>query len=97
MDGGLLECKEFEISEPRTQFQCKLWNYTEKNHIHGASVTSGSDPHGTCNVDSDGHLKQSWTSEGGLEAGICLDVDKHTGGAPAYLYTSTNPISTNYH
>ena len=36
-------------------------------------------------------------SEEGIEAGICLDVDKHAGGAsPAYLYTSASAISANY-
>ena len=63
------------------------------------SVTSGSDPRGTRNVDSDGRPKRSRTSEDeserrGIEAGVRLDVDKHAGGAlrtsPAYLYTSTD-------
>ena len=49
------------------------------------SVTSGSDPHGTRNADSDGRPKRSRTSEGeserrGIEAGVRLDVDKHAGG-----------------
>ena len=49
------------------------------------SVTSGSDPRGTRNADSDGRPKQSRTSEDeserrGIEAGVRLDVDKHAGG-----------------
>ena len=48
-------------------------------------VTSGSDPCGTRNTDSDGRPKRSRTSEDeserrGLEAGVRLDVDKHAGG-----------------
>ena len=48
-------------------------------------VTSGSDPRGTRNADSDGRPKQSRTSEDeserrGIEAGVRLDVDKHAGG-----------------
>ena len=48
-------------------------------------VTSGSDPHGTHNVDSDGRPKWGRTSEDeserrGIEAGVRLDVDKHAGG-----------------
>ena len=44
------------------------------------TVTSGSDPHGTHNTDSDGRPKWSRTSEEGIEVGIRLDVDKHAGG-----------------
>ena len=48
-------------------------------------VTSGSDPRGTRNADSDGRPKRSRTSEDeserrGIEAGVRLDVDKHAGG-----------------
>ena len=49
------------------------------------TVTSGSDPRGTRNADSNGRPKRSRTSEDkserrGIEAGVCLDVDKHAGG-----------------
>ena len=49
------------------------------------TVTSGSDPHGTRNADSDGRPKWSRTSKDkserrGLEVGVRLDVDKHAGG-----------------
>ena len=48
-------------------------------------VTSGSDPRGTRNADSDGRPKRSRTSEDeserkGIEVGVRLDVDKHAGG-----------------
>ena len=48
-------------------------------------VTSGSDPRGTRNADSDGRPKQSRTSEDeserrGIEAGVHLNVDKQAGG-----------------
>ena len=60
--------------------------YWCKKYIHmWPSVTSGSDPRGTRNADSDGRPKRSRTSEGeserrGIEAGVRLDVDKHAGG-----------------
>ena len=47
---------------------------------HVYTVTSGLDLCGTCNADSDGRPKWSQTSEGEIEAGIRLDVDKHAGG-----------------
>ena len=44
------------------------------------SVMSGSDLYSTHNADSDRCPKWSRTSEEGIEAGTCLDVDKHAGG-----------------
>jgi len=49
------------------------------------NVTSGLDPRGTRNADSDGCPKRSRTSEDGseqrgIEAGVRLEVDKHAGG-----------------
>ena len=51
----------------------------------GPVVTSGSDPRGTHNADSDGRPKRGRTSEDeserrGIEVGVRLNVDKHAGG-----------------
>ena len=65
-----------------TSFRFIQISYLHVNHI---CVTSGSDPCGTRNVDSNRCPKRSQTSEDeseqrGIEAGVCLNVDKHAGG-----------------